>query len=275
MKLCSILLFWGLVIVLIDFSSSTQIGRGVDLGLKRKSVPNVVYFDPLLTKECIDVIRCYHFFVGVLYEVISTSNCLSEETDVEVRTQLSRRLSELNYYGNFLAEAVVEKGGNATFFENLHELPKRKASFRSICHQLRLINAKETYFVGKVVLRRLLRALSELKKSFIANETHLESSPLISSFRNKVVFILNLTYEIVGSSLSELCKLEEQLSRKESVHVLTKDPEIGREVREFRQVFKIQLQQLVELRLFLGSNFQSLASSLEDLESSSRIPPKY
>ncbi|KAH8585051.1 uncharacterized protein ELE39_001002 [Cryptosporidium sp. chipmunk genotype I] len=251
--------------------------EGLDLGLKKNLIQSAdsSKFECTVAMECINVLRYYYFFVAIVYEIISTSNCISRSSDTEFRMHLSKKLSELNYYRNYFAEHIMDKGGNAFLFEVIHEFPKRKASFLNVCSQIKFIDAKELYVIEQRVISNYLKALLELKKYIGADISILSDSPLLLNQKREVIKIINMAIEIILITQNEVQNLKKSSIRSTSIYHLSKIPQKLQVIRIYKSYLIVRISHVVKLRQYIKADRSELLTMLEELERNNKMPPKY
>lgn len=274
---CKYAIFVFISLLIIVNAFVLQKKEGVDLGLNKTLIQNAKAskFECIVAMECINIFRYYYFFVAMVYEIISTSNCISRSSDIEFRILLSQKLSELNYYRNYFAEYVMKKGKNASLFVVIHEFPKRKASFLNVCSQIKYINAEELYGIEQRVISNYLTALLELKNYIYADKNVLSDSSLLLNQKREVIMIINKAIEIISFTQKEIQNIKETSCKSKSIYQLSKIHQKLQVIKVYRGYLKVRISHVVKLRQYIKADRSKLLMMLEELEHRNKMPPRY
>ncbi|KAL3128980.1 hypothetical protein CHM_3g1660 [Cryptosporidium hominis] len=251
--------------------------EGLDLGLKKNLIQsrNSYNFECDVAIECMNILRRYYFFVAIVYEIISTSNCVPRSSDIEFRIYLSKNLSELNYYRNYFAEHIMDKGRSASLFEVIHEFPKRKALFLNVCSQIKFIDAKELYLIEQRVISNYLKILMELKIYISADISNFSGSPFLINQGREVIKIINMAIEIILITQHKIQELEKSSNKPTSIYKLSKVPQKLLVTKIYKSNLIVRISHIVKLRKSIRADKSDLLTILEDLERNNEMPPKY
>ncbi|OII70829.1 uncharacterized protein cubi_00974 [Cryptosporidium ubiquitum] len=274
---CKYVIFVLILLFVIVNAFMLQKREGVDLGLKKSLIQNAKAskFECNVAMECINIFRYYYFFVAMVYEIVSTSNCMSRNSDNEFRMLLSQKLSELNYYRNYFAEYAMNKGENAALFVVIHEFPKRKESFLDVCSQIKYIDAKELYSIELRVISNYLAALLELKNYIHTDTNILSDSFLLLNQKREVIRIINKAIEIISFTQKEIQNIKESSFQPKSIYELSSIPQKLQIIKIYRHYLKVRISHVVKLRQYIKSDKSKLFIMLEELENSNNMPPRY